>query len=154
MLPSEALVVDASVATKWHLTDASEEHTDKARLLLTQYAQGKAELVAPDQIRYEVPSAISVATQGRKPRLSQQQGQEAIEEFLSLQITTFDSSELVLSAYPLTHQYGCAFYDALYLSLANRLNIPFITADRRLYRRIQHLPSIIWIEDYSPAQGN
>ena len=150
MLPSEAVVVDASVATKWHITDG--EHTDKARLLLTRFAQGKTELIAPDYIRYEVPSAITVATQGRKPRLTQQQGQEAIEEFLSLQIRTLDSSELVLSAYPLVHQHGCALYDALYLSLGNRLKVPFITADRRFYRRIQHLPSIIWIGDYSPAQ--
>lgn len=152
MLPSEALVVDASVATKWHLTD--EADTDKARLLLTRFAQGKAELVAPDYIRYEVPSAITVATQGRQPRLTQQQGQEAIEEFLSLQIRTLDSNELILAAYPLAHQYGCAFYDALYVSLANKLSLPFITADRRLYRRIHHLPSIIWIGDYSPVQDN
>jgi predicted nucleic acid-binding protein len=152
MLPSEAVVVDASVATKWHLTD--EEDTDQARLLLTRFAQGKTELIAPDYIRYEVPSAITVATQGRQPRLTQQQGQEAIEEFLSLQIRTLESSDLLLSAYPLVHQYGCALYDALYLSLGNRLNVPLITADRRFYRRIQRLPFIIWIGDYSPAQDN
>ncbi|HEU0021894.1 MAG TPA: type II toxin-antitoxin system VapC family toxin, partial [Dehalococcoidia bacterium] len=106
----------------------------------------------PDYIRYEVPSAITIATRGRQPRLTQQQGQEAIEEFLSLQIRTLDSSELILSAYPLVHQYGCALYDTLYLSLGNRLKVPFITADRRFYRRIQHLSTTIWIGDYSPAQ--
>jgi predicted nucleic acid-binding protein len=152
MFPSNAVVVDASVATKWHLPD--EEHTDKARLLLTRFAQGKAELVAPDYIRYEVPNAITVATQGRKPRITQQQGQEAIEEFLSLHIRTLDSNDLVLSAYSLVHQYGCALYDGLYVALQNRLNLPFLTADRRLYQRIQHLPSIIWLGDYSPAEDN
>jgi predicted nucleic acid-binding protein len=152
MLPSDAVVVDASVATKWHLTD--EEHTDKARRLLTHFAQGKAELVAPDYIRYEVPNAITVATQGRKPRITQQQGQEAIEEFLGLQIRTLDSNDLVLSAYSLVHQYGCALYDGLYLALKNRLNLPFITADRKLYQRIQHLPAIIWLGDYSPAEDS
>lgn len=152
MLPREAMVVDASVATKWHLTD--EEHTDKARLLLTRFGQGKTELVAPDYIRYEVPNAITVATQGRQPRISQQQGKEAIEEFLALGLTTFDGNELLLAAYPLVHQYGCALYDALYLALAQSLTLPFITADRRLYQRLRQLPSILWIGDYAPTEGN
>ena len=152
MFPSEAVLVDASVATKWHLPD--EEHTDKARLLLTRFAQGKTELVAPDYIRYEVPNAITVATQGRKPRITQQQGKEAIEEFLTLQLRTLDSNELVVSAYPLVHQYGCALYDALYLALGQRLTLPFITADRKLYQRLRHPPSIVWIGDYAPSEGN
>jgi predicted nucleic acid-binding protein len=152
MLPRAAVVVDASVATKWHLKD--EEHTEEARLLLTRFAQGKTELLAPDYIRYEVPNAITVATQGRTPRITKQQGKEAIEEFLSLQISTIDSNDLILSAYSLVHQYHCALYDGFYLALANRLNIPLLTADRKLYHRIRHLPAVLWLGDYSPAQEN
>ncbi|MBI2849402.1 MAG: type II toxin-antitoxin system VapC family toxin [Chloroflexi bacterium] len=148
----EAVVVDASVAAKWHLAD--EEHAEKAILLLTRFAQGKTDLLAPDYIRYEVPSAIAVATQGRKPRISQEQGGEAIEEFLGLGIKTMDSEELIRAAYPLVRQYGCALYDALYLALAQRLALPLITADVKLYRRIRHLPDVLWIGDYSPSQAD
>ncbi|MDP2727191.1 MAG: hypothetical protein Q8P59_06575, partial [Dehalococcoidia bacterium] len=68
-------MVDASVAAKWHLAD--EEHAEKAILLLIRFAQGKADLLAPDYIRYEVPSAITVATQGHRARITQKQGKEA-----------------------------------------------------------------------------
>ena len=60
-----ALVVDASVAVKWHLGD--EEHADQAVQLLQRFAQGDVELLAPTQIRYEVPSAITAATLGTTP---------------------------------------------------------------------------------------
>lgn len=149
---AEALVVDASVAAKWHLFD--EEEGDKALLLLKRFTQGRTYLFAPEYIRYEVSAAITKASSGQKPRIQKGLAQEAIKAFLSLGIRTLNSDELILSAYPLVHRYGCALYDALYLTLAKRLNIPFITADRKFYRRIQHLPSIIWIGDYSPTQDN
>jgi len=48
--------------------------------------------------------------------------------------------------------HGCALYDALYLALSQRLAIPFITADGKLYRMIRHLPYVVWIGDYSPGE--
>jgi predicted nucleic acid-binding protein len=140
------MVVDASVAVKWHLSD--EEDAEAAVELLTRFGEGDIELVAPDQIRYEVPNAIAVATIGQAPRLSQEQGREAIGEFVGLGLPTIADNELVTAAYPLVHQYGIAFYDALYLALALRLSIPLITADRRLYNRLRQLPGVIWIGDY------
>ena len=80
--PARAFVVDASVAAKWHLTD--EENTEQARSLLPRFGHGELELWAPEQIRYEVPSAITAATIGKRPRITQEQGREAIEEFLAL----------------------------------------------------------------------
>ena len=137
--PTGALVVDASVAAKWHLPD--EDHADTADAILQRFVRGELLLWAPDYIRYEVPAAITVATQGRSPRLLPEAGRQAIEKFLDLGLSTTDSRRLVLDAYPLVHQFGCALYDALYLALAQRLGIPFITADRRLYQRIGQLAS-------------
>ena len=146
---AESLVVDASVAAKWHLTD--EEYTGQAELLLTSFSTGRLQLMAPDHIRYEVPSAINAATLGRTPRLTEEQGQEAIEEFLRLRIPTVGDDRLILDAYRLSHQHRCAFYDALYLALAQQLRIHLVTADARLYQRIRHLGTVDWLEDYSPA---
>ena len=149
--PIESYVVDASVAAKWHLTD--EEHTEQARSLLPRFAQGQLELWAPEQIRYEVPSAITAATLGRRPRITQEQGREAIEEFLSLVslgLQTVASEELILGAYPLVHRHGCAYYDALYLALARSLDIPLLTADGKFYQRFRDLPKVVWIGDLQP----
>ena len=54
--PVEALVVDASVSSKWHVKD--EEYDYQALLLLQGLTRGELELLAPEQIRYEVPSSI------------------------------------------------------------------------------------------------
>lgn len=144
--PTEALVVDASVAAKWHLSD--EADSDKALAILEPFIQGRLALLAPAHVRYEVASAIAVATIGREPRLTREQGQEAIAEFLATGIHLEADSALILAAYLLVHQYGCALYDALYLALAERLDLRFITADRRLYERVRHLPNVVWIDDY------
>ncbi len=144
--PASALVVDASVAAKWHLDD--EDHVAEATLLLERFGRGEVELLAPTQIRFEVPSTFTVATLGQNPRLTVTEARSAIEEFLSLAITVIDDDQLVLSAFDLSQQYNCAMYDALYAALSQRLGIPFITADQRLYQRIRSLPEVIWIADY------
>lgn len=57
---AELWVVDASVATKWHLPD--ETDADRALALLRRHIDGELQLVAPQHLRAEVPSAITVAT--------------------------------------------------------------------------------------------
>jgi predicted nucleic acid-binding protein len=146
---AEALVVDASVAAKWYLRD--ETDVEQADLLLTRFTTGELVLVAPEQIRYEIPATISVATLAARPRMNKDDGRVAIESFLALGVHTFGSDDLILSAFSLVHQHGVAFYDGLYLALAT---IPFITADNRLYQRIAGLPGVIWISDYQAASGS
>ena len=58
---------------------------------------------------------------------------------------------MIPAAYRLVHEHGCALYDGLCLALAQLLGIPFITADRKLYRRVGHLPEVIWLADYQPV---
>ncbi len=145
---TDALVVDASVAVKWHLTD--EDHADAALVVLEQFGQGQLHLVAPEQIRFEVPSAITAATLGIRPRLPVGLARLAIEKFLTIDIQTFRRAELILAAYPLVHEHQIVFYDALYLALAQQLQLPFLTADHRLYRQIRRLPEAVWIGDYLP----
>src|SRR3954451_7749546 len=142
---TDTIVVDASVAVKWHLND--EEHAEAAARLLTRFGRGELILVAPDHIRYEVPAAITVATIGTQPRLTVQQGQEAIEEFLALGLTTVGTDDLILAAYPLVHRYNIALYDALYVALASRFQCGFVTADRRLYQCIRQVTGVVWISD-------
>ena len=146
MAPADAVVVDASVAAKWHLTD--EEHAAPALLLLDRFSRGAVELHAPEYIRYEVPSAITAATIGRKPRLTPELAEQAIERFLRLGLTTHDSDQLVREAFLLFRRYGCALYDGLYLALSQRLRLPLVIADRKLYRRVGHLPEVVWIAEY------
>src|SRR2546421_8891459 len=111
---ANALVVDASVAAKWHLTDESD--VDEALYLLERFANGEIALWAPEQIRYEVPSAITAATLGQHPRLSRDVARQAIEHFLALGLTTVDYAEIMVPAFDLVHEHRCAICEALYLA--------------------------------------
>ncbi|MGI8549862.1 MAG: type II toxin-antitoxin system VapC family toxin [Dehalococcoidia bacterium] len=147
---ADAYVLDASVAVKWHLPD--EDLLVPAWQLVRQFGRGEFALFAPEQIRYEVPNAIPVAVQRRPARLTTEEGQSAVAEFLSLQITTFSDTALLTDAYSFALQYGCAFYDAFYLALALRTNRPLVTADRRPYQHIGSLPLVIWLGNW-PADA-
>ena len=149
---AELLVVDASVATKWHLTD--EPDADAAVALLRRYTEGELRFVAPQHIRSEVPSAITVATRmvprgQQQPRITPAQATLYINDFLALDLPTVDDDDLVRAAADAAQRYGCAFYDGLYLALAERLGVRFILADDRFHRLIQHLPRVVWLSDYS-----
>jgi hypothetical protein len=54
---AEALVVDASVAAKWHLQD--EQDAERALVLFDRFVAGRVALWAPTHIRYEVPAVIT-----------------------------------------------------------------------------------------------
>jgi len=150
MEPTRRVVVDASVATKWHLTD--EDDVDRARMLLRASGRGDLRLTAPRQIHYEVPNALVAATLGQRPRITPGLAEQAITEFLSLPIVLYDGPWLALDAFRLARTHGCAYYDALYVALAQRLVIPFVTADRRLFNRVSGLPGVTWLGDYRLAR--
>lgn len=59
-----------------------------------------------------------------------------------------EDDALVLAAYNAAQTYGCAYYDGLYLALAERLGVRFVLADRRFYDLIRHLPFVVWLSDY------
>jgi len=146
MNASRHLVLDASVAAKWHLRD--EDYREEALLLQTDYREGRVLLTAPDHIRYEVPNALRVAA--HRGRISQQEGRAATAEFLSVGVRTVRTDELILAAYDVAVQVGCAFYDGLYLALAQATNSPLVYADDALRRRLAgSFPLALWIGDYS-----
>lgn len=148
-MASEALVLDASVAVKWYLQD--EVYAAEAAHLLDRFVGGETNLVAPDYIRYELVSALGVATMRRPPRLSAAAGRQAIDSFSQLGVPTQDSDGLIQAADPLIHQFEVAFYDALYLAHAQRLDLPLITADAGFYERVRREGHAVWVGDWPEA---
>ena len=149
MADRPCLVVDASVAVKWHLSD--EEFAEVAVAVLADFREDRVNLLAPDHIRYEVANAIRVAA--RRGRLTPRQGREALEQFLSWGLWTVATDQLFLAAYDTSERLGCALYDGLYLALAESADCPLIYADRVLRNHIRdQFPLALWIGDYSPPQ--
>ncbi len=143
MRVSNQWVVDASVALKWYFRD--EELRSQADSLLGAFALGVATLTAPSFIRYEIANAFVVAQ--RRGRLSSEQLLPRLESFFALDIVyPGENEEFFHSAVELTKRVPVAFYDALYLALAQRLAFNFVTADRQLHERTKdELPWVVWL---------
>lgn len=140
-------VVDASVATKWHLRD--EESSDAADVLLADFREGRISLIVPEQIRHEVASAVRTAV--RTHRLTAALARTVIANFLAWRIPTVGNDELILLAYDLAVRFGCSLYDGLYLALAETTDCPLVYADRRLRNALGgRFPQSLWLTDYTP----
>ena len=146
-----SLVIDASVLAQIYVRDEDEPFTAIADALIRQHVTGSIELVAPQFILYEIPSAIHRAV--RRRRLDTRIAHLAIRHFFNLGLRTLGSDRslplMIEAAFLRASQLGCHVYDALYLVVAETLGYRFITADRRLYDQVrEQVDYIVWIEDY------
>jgi len=128
-------VVDASVALKWFV---EEPDSAQARAVRDAHIIGHAPIVAPDLLICEVANALL-----HNPRFPERDIEQALFTLYDLQLELLMSSaELTQAVVRLAARYKLTFYDALYVGLAQELDLELITADRRLQRAVGHLPFI------------
>ena len=150
-MTASQLVIDASVLAQIYIKDEEERFYTAAEEIVRLHVSGSIELVAPQFILDEIPSAIHRAV--RRRRLDLSDARLAIRHFFNLRLRTLGSDDtlrlMIESAYMRAVQLGCHMYDALYLVVAEALGYRFITADRKLYRRLHdQVDYVIWIENY------
>lgn len=122
-------VVDASVVGCWSLPD--EDHPEADRLLV---AASRGVLAAPFHFPAEIGNLI--LTSERRRRITPEQARSARQAIAALlfDIDRGGFHTVWSAAYPLAVRHGLTTYDALYLELALRLNLPLATFDRDLCR--------------------
>ena len=136
------MIVDASVLLHAFLPD---ELQPNALAVVRQHVSGRLRLKAPALLPYELSNAVWQAE--RRGRVTPSQADRIIRSFADLDIEIDSQSwgEML----PLARQLERSAYDAAYLTLAERLGEPMITADERLYNAVHaHLDWVLWIEDY------
>lgn len=135
------LVVDASVAIKWYV---KEVNTEDAEFLL----RDEFVLHAPELLLTEFANILWKKC--RNDDVDADSAESMLESFLARPITLHSHRSLVRAAYLGAKGYGHAVYDWTYLSLAVKLDYPFVTADRKFFlavRRTQFKNNIVWIEN-------
>ena len=120
-------VLDCSVAISWCLVD---ENDDYANAILAMMPD--CEAFVPGIWSLEVANTLLVAE--RRNRMTTEQSELAISLLKSLLIQVDEStdSNALSSSLILGRQEGLAAYDAAYLELALRLQLPIATLDTRL----------------------
>ena len=135
-------VVDASVILKWYLLD--EAHGAQALVLLQQCIAGELEILAPSLLTYELMNGLVIA--GRRARLDQNTVSLSFRGFMSLGVRFYEISFFADKVLQYCRLYGCSVYDSSYLALAEQEGVDLITADERLFNRVQKdLPWVRWI---------
>ncbi|MBL8859297.1 MAG: type II toxin-antitoxin system VapC family toxin [Planctomycetes bacterium] len=128
------LVLDASVALSWCFED---ERTDYADSLLDALSEVGA--AAPELWAFEVANGLLVAM--RKKRIDEDQLTGALEFLHGLPIelspTPKDRSQGRILE--LAFESGLSVYDASYLELAERLDLPLASLDLRLRKAAKQL---------------
>lgn len=125
-------VIDASVITKWYIT---EENSDKAVELRRLHEAGTQPIHIPELLFFELTNTF-VNTK----KLVQSEINNSIESLvlLELQVSSFDMDDyknLVLIA----REFHISSYDASYVYLAQKLHVDLITADIKLFTKTKKL---------------
>ncbi|MCS7364875.1 MAG: type II toxin-antitoxin system VapC family toxin [archaeon GB-1867-035] len=129
------IVVDASVIVKWFV---KEEYRDRALMLRKMHVHEKCLLIAPKLIIYEVCNALRF-----NPEFEEEDVMKASEALFQIHLKLEDlMMEDVFKVIRNSFKYNITFYDASYLTLAEKEGCPFVTADEKLYRKIRENPLV------------
>jgi predicted nucleic acid-binding protein len=120
-------VVDASIAVKWVIPEVLSDRADRLRA-------GHDEMLAPDLLLVEVANALWKKTAGGE--ISPAEADRAFDLVSESGIDLRPTPPLLGRAMRIARRLKHPVYDCVYLALAEREHASFVTADRRLLRRI------------------
>jgi predicted nucleic acid-binding protein len=140
-----AYVIDTSVAIKWYIPEA---HSLEAKA----YIGKGVDRHAPDYLLAEAASVVLKRLRSRddKLRLSVDEGRIVLAAMKVSPIQFHESRPLIDQAFALAHEIGASLYDGLFLALALRIGGQLVTADKKLFTKIQgsrHVDRARWVED-------
>lgn len=120
-------VLDCSISISWVLVDEDDDYANSILDLMTD-----ATAFVPEIWSLEVVNTLLVAE--RRNRMTIEKSEQAIKLLQSLPIVidTLTSSQAFQQTLKLGREQSLASYDAAYLELALRKNLPLATNDNRL----------------------
>lgn len=123
------IVVDASIALKWILTE--EVYSEAALKILRDHKSGNNEIVIPSLLMMEYANALVT-----KSKLSENNVKEGINLLndSNLKIHSFSKADL-LEASIAARKYNTTFYDMLYAVVAKRNKTILVTADGNFIKK-------------------
>ncbi len=131
-------VIDASVVTKCFII---EDYSDKAAQVMNSHARGTVSFSAPSLIVYELGNVF-----WRHPQITSEKAYAFIKRFLDLQIELVDiwsDSELLKNVCKTSKTRNVTFYDASYLTLAEKNGTKLVTADENICNKAPDITALL-----------
>jgi len=139
-------VIDASVILKW-FSRAGESDLDKSIRLREDYRLRNIDLYAPELLIYEIANVLRY-----KKILNEDTIHRAIQSIYDMDILLPVNPGAMNHAVTLARQFHITVYDSTYLSFAQSAGCHLITADKKLYQKIEALPGVVFMSDYVPEK--
>jgi len=134
---SSPCVVDASVGIKLFLNEDESELV--AGLFNDHMKYPSAQLIAvPGFFYIECASVLRKVV--RAGTYDAAQARRDLEDLRQMTLLTIPTIELAGAAFEISSIYGISAYDACYVALADRVNVPLLTADERLRNSLAGSP--------------
>jgi predicted nucleic acid-binding protein len=127
-------VVDASLMIKWFVP---EIHSEAAR----RWLGASHDYVAPDLLFSEVGNTVWKKV--RRKELEETEGRQLVTDLAQVAVETVPTRNLLEDALTLALTAGITVYDAMYLTLAVRLETEMITGDDRFADKIAAHPLLV-----------
>ena len=125
------LILDASAAAKWFIHEPEAEKTDR---LLTEVAEGRWLLMAPELLRCEL---AQVFWKHRGAGYSWHQARQAHRELENLGLVEVPLSALFPKTIETAYAFEISVYDAAYVTLAQGCRGTLATFDQGLLKKIR-----------------
>lgn len=127
--PFREALLDTSVIVKWFVP---EEDSEKALSLRHAQEDRELQFYAPEVLLMELANALRYSSEFTTREIV-----GALETLFELNMLLIPFSLTALnSAVSLSLKHGLAVYDAYFLALAQALEMPLITADRKMLSRL------------------
>jgi predicted nucleic acid-binding protein len=137
------VVVDASVAAKWVIEEAYSAQAVQLLVYDARYAPDHWQAEAVNALWWKVFKADLTATDA----------QERLTVLLRAPVIGVPIADMMPRAFAISVATGVTIYDSLYCALAEKRNIPLVTADERLIRQMSGNADfnqrLIWVGDLS-----
>lgn len=124
-------MVDASLVVKWFIP---EIHSDAAR----RWLGASHDYVAPDLLFSEAGNTVWKKV--RRKELEETEGRQLVKDLAQVAVETVATRSLLEDGLALALTAGITVYDAMYLTLAVRLETEVITGDERFAEKIAGRP--------------
>jgi len=142
-------VVDASVAAQ---VVSSEPLTAQATALFALLVGGQATFHVPEL--FYIESANIFWKKKQRGVCSESQAVQALSDLLALPLISTSHALFAVESLKLALALDITAYDGCYLALAERLAVPFITADQKLERKVAGSGrAIIWLGAWTLPSG-
>jgi len=126
-LKKRKFIIDSSVVIKWYYKK-NEEDLVQANYFYNKSQEGYDIIVAPDLLIYEVLNFFK-----NKNDVSHEYVYSILNEIHNTISIYGIGNNVFKKAFKIARDNNITIYDSIYISLSENLQIPFITADSKLY---------------------